>query len=66
MDFSEKLVCLRTNREFTQEAVAHGAGISLRAYQNYEHRLREPKLTALIALANFYDITLDELVCRER
>lgn len=39
--------------------------MSLRAYQNYERGLREPKMTALIALADFYDISLDELVCRE-
>ena len=64
MEFSEKLVLLRTEKCLTQEAAATGAGISLRAYQNYERGLREPKLTALIHLADFYDITLDELVCR--
>ena len=39
--------------------------MSLRGYQNYEHGLREPKMSALIALADFYDISLDELVCRD-
>lgn len=38
--------------------------MSVRAYQNYEWGLREPKMTALIALADFYGISLDELVCR--
>jgi len=39
--------------------------MSLRAYQNYERGQREPKINAAIALADFYDISLDELVCRD-
>ena len=66
MTFKENLLYLRTERSLTQEAVSDGSGISLRAYQNYERGLREPKMSALIALADFYDLTLDELVCRER
>ena len=46
--------------------VAKGSGMSYRTYQNYEYGLREPKMTALISLADFYDISIDELVCRER
>lgn len=66
MKFHENLLCLRQKNGLTQPQVADGAGLSLRGYQNYERGLREPQLTALIALADFYGITLDELVCRER
>ena len=65
MIFSENLVELRTKACLTQQDVADGAKMSLRAYQNYEWGLREPKMGALIALADFYEMTLDELVCRE-
>jgi transcriptional regulator with XRE-family HTH domain len=65
MTFGENLLRLRNENGLTQPKVADGAGISLRAYQNYERGLREPQLSALIALADFYDISLDELVCRE-
>ena len=65
MTFSEKLIELRKAACFTQQETAKGAGLSLRGYQNYEHGLREPKIPVLIALADFYDISLDELVCRE-
>ena len=41
-------------------------GIRSRTYQNYEYGGRTPPLETLIALANLYDISLDELVCRER
>ena len=36
------------------------------AYQNYERDVQEPSLSALVALADFFDISLDELVCRQR
>ena len=66
MDFAKHLLQLRVERYLTQPEVAAAVGLSLRAYQNYERGLREPKMTALIALADFYDIPLDELVCRQR
>lgn len=66
MQFHENLFQLRKKRGLTQPEVAEGAGLSLRGYQNYERGLREPQLSALIALADFYDISLDELACRQR
>ena len=61
MTFHENLLRLRKQRDLTQPQVAEGAGLSLRGYQNYERGLREPSLSALISLADFYDISLDEL-----
>ena len=66
MKFHENLLQLRQKNGLKQQDVADGAGLSLRGYQNYERGLREPQMTALIALADFYDLSLDELVCRER
>ena len=66
MQFHENLFQLRKKRGLTQPEVAAGAGLSPRGYQNYERGLREPQLSALIALADFYDISLDELACRQR
>jgi len=65
MDFCENLMDLRKRACLTQSQVAKGAGMGYRSYQNYEYGLREPKMSALIALADFYDISLDELVCRD-
>lgn len=66
MTFSEHLLHLRTVRGVKQQEIVSGTGISLRAYQYYERGQREPQLSALIALADFYDLSLDELVCRKR
>ena len=65
MKFHEHLFALREKNGLTQEAAASGAGLSLRAYQNYERGLREPKMSTLIALSDFYGITIDDLVCRD-
>ena len=64
MMFSEHLLELRTKAGLTQQETAKGSKMSLRAYQNYEWGLREPKMTALSALADFYDISRDERACR--
>ena len=66
MTFHENLLRLRKQRDLTQPQVAEGAGLSLRGYQNFERGLRETSLSALFSLADFYDISLDELVCRQR
>lgn len=65
MKFSEHLLLLRRSRGLTQTELATELGLSWRGYQNYELGLREPKLSVLIAMADFYHLPLDELVCRE-
>ena len=65
MNFPENLLRLRTEKKLTQKAIAKEVGISWRAYQNYERGTQEPTLSVLVALADFYDISLDELVCRQ-
>ena len=65
MNFSEHILELRVKRGILQKDIAKEVGISLQTYQRYEYGTREPKLSALIALADYYGMTLDELVCRE-
>lgn len=65
MKLSENLLKLRLEHNFTQDALAKALNISPRAYQNYERGARLPLLPTLIAMADLYDISLDELVCRE-
>ena len=66
MNFSEHLLQLRKSRGLKQPELAEKIGLSWRGYQNYELGLREPKMSTLIALADFYNLSLDELVCRKR
>ena len=66
MTFSEHLFYLRERRRLKQSDVADAIGITVRGYRNYERGTREPVMSTLIALADFYGISLDELVCRRR
>ncbi len=66
MNFPERLRALRKSKNMTQEDLVETLGISLRAYRYYERGQREPTLSTLVALADFYDLSLDELVGRER
>jgi transcriptional regulator with XRE-family HTH domain len=65
MTFPENLLKLRTERGLTQADVAKAIDIRTLTYQRYEYGEREPRLSKLIALADFYHLTLDELACRE-
>ena len=66
MKFFEHLVFLREKNGILQKDIAKKLGISVHAYQHFEYGEQEPRMSALIALADLYDISLDELVCRER
>ena len=65
MNFPEKLLSLRLGRNLSQKKAAEGCKMSLRGYQNYERGEREPSMTKLVVLADFYEVSIDELVCRE-
>ena len=64
MTFSEHLLYLRKQRGLTQADVARAVDITERGYRNYELGVREPQLSTLVALADFYGLSLDELICR--
>lgn len=66
MTFPEHLCHLRITHNILQKDIAKATGMSLQSYQRYEYGTREPTLSKLIALADFYDLSLDELVCRDR
>lgn len=64
MSFAERLIMLRQSRGITQRQLAAGIGVSEIAIQNYENSRRKPTFDILIALADYYDISLDYLVGR--
>lgn len=66
MNLSKTLKEKRQELNLKQSELAEKAGITLSAISNYEQGLREPKLNVLIKIADIFDMTLDELVGRER
>lgn len=63
--FSERLQELKTSRGVMQKDVAAAIGVPLRTYQRYEYGEREPQLSTLVRMADFYGVTLDYLAGRE-
>ncbi len=64
LTFGEHLKSLRKSKKVTQKEVAQSTGISERNYQDYEANVKKPGFDNLIALANFFDISLDYLMGR--
>lgn len=62
--FSERLVQLRTDRHLSQKEVAEKIKVTLRAYQYYEYGEKEPKLSGLVRMADYFDVSLDYLTGR--
>lgn len=59
-----RLYELRKSKNLLQKDVALACGMSTRAYGSYEADEREPSLAALNILADFFDVTVDELLGR--
>ncbi len=57
---------LREDRDKTQREIAEHLNMQLTVYQRYERGERELPLWAAIKLADYYNVTLDYLVERER
>lgn len=64
MHFHERLKNLRITRNLTQKDIYTAVGLSMLGYQRYEYGERTPPLPTLIALADFFDVSLDYLVGR--
>ena len=65
MNFSKNLKHLRLLIGCTQAQMADLLGITVRGYRNYELGAREPELSMLIKLADYFNVSLDELVGRQ-
>lgn len=62
--FGSRLKELRNAKKMTQKQMAIEFGMTERAYQNYEINKSMPNVLLLIALADYFDVSLDYLVGR--
>ncbi len=60
----DRLVELKKSGGCLQKDIAKAAGVYLRTYQRYEYGERLPTADVLIALADFYNVSIDYLVGR--
>lgn len=64
MTFSERLISLRKSKNITQKQISTTINMSEPAYQRYEYGTREPAYQKLIALADYFNVSIDYLVGR--
>ena len=64
MNFPNRLRAIRKETKISQKAIAEQLNIALRQYQRYEYGDSSPTLDVLIALADYFNVSLDYLVGR--
>lgn len=64
MELSDALKRFRKQVKITQKQAALAANISERNFQDYEYGKVVPTATVLIALADYFDVSIDYLVGR--
>lgn len=62
LNFGERIKHLRRQRDLTQEALADALGISAQSVSKWECAYGYPDITQLPAIANYFGVTIDELL----
>lgn len=65
IQLAKNLRFLRKQNGLTQETLKDMLNISRQAYSNYETSSRMPDLDTLVRIAQFYHLSLDDLVLRD-
>lgn len=62
--FSKRLTELRKQKSITMKELSEGVNITKSAVGNLENEYRSPSLETIVALANFFNVSIDYLVGR--
>lgn len=65
-NFGKTLRKLRRDQDITQEELGRRIGISKQCIGTYERNLREPDLYSIVALADYFEISIDKLFGRKK
>jgi len=64
MDLGDRLKQLREEKKLTRDNLANRLNVSYSAVSKYETNVRFPDKGTLIRLADFFDVSVDYLLCR--
>ena len=64
--FGQRLTKLRKEKELTQNDIADKVGVTAQAVSKWENDLASPDIDVLMKLADIFDISLDELLGKEK
>ncbi len=62
MNIASNIKELRLERELTQAELAKEIGVSQKAIDYWERGVNEPKASYVLALANFFGVSCDEII----
>ena len=62
MNFANNLVSIRESQHISRKQFADALGVTTAAVSNWESGKREPNLTTLRAIANYFMVTPDDLL----
>ena len=65
MSFSENLKVLRKSTGVPQGAFAEAVDVSIKTVSHWETGYSEPSISQLIVIADFFDVSIDDLVDRK-
>ena len=65
MHFPENLKLLRRAKGISQAQLASTLNTSLKSVSHWETGYTEPSIAQLVSLADYFDVSLDELLGRE-
>ena len=63
--FGQRLIQIKTERKLLQKNIAENNNISLRMYRYYESDEKEPTIGVVIALADYFGVSIDYLTGRK-
>ena len=66
MQFGKILKSKRQSNDLTQAELSELSTVNRASISQYEHGIKQPSLESLIALADTFDCTLDELLGRQK
>lgn len=62
--FAQRMKQLRKEKKLKQQQLADQFSVKLRTYQGYEYGESYPEVAKLVAIADFFDVSLDYLMGR--
>ena len=63
-NFALRMKELRKEKKLKQQELADEFSVKLRTYQGYEYGESDPEVAKLLAIADFFDVSLDYLMGR--
>ena len=64
MEFRRRLQCLRENKRISRKVLSELCGLNSDAVRRYERGEAEPTMHSLVAIAEYFEVSVDYLVGR--